>query len=68
MAFALLFCFTMLGGLFDLRTGTSGATLVMVTLLIMTPTVFFAIQRVFDWGDKVYLFIRRHINKRKRSR
>ncbi len=68
MAFALLFCFTMLGGLFDLRTGTSGATLVMVTLLIMTPTVFFAIQRVFDWGDKVYLFIRRHINKRKRRR
>ena len=68
MAFGLLFCFTMLGGLFDLRTGTSRATLVMVTLLIMTPTVFFAIQRVFDWGDKVYLFIRRQLKKRKRKR
>ena len=66
MAFGLVFCFTMLGGLFDLRTGSSGATLVMVTLLIMTPTVFFAIQRVFDWGDKVYLFIRRKLTKRKK--
>ena len=65
MAFALLGCFTLLGGLFDLRTGSAGATLVMVTLLIMTPTVFFAIQRIFDWGDKVYLFIRRKLKKRK---
>ena len=25
----------------------------MMTLLLMTPTVFFAIQRVFDWGEKL---------------
>ena len=67
MAFALLGCFTLLGGLFDLRTGSAGATLVMVTLLIMTPTVFFAIQRIFDWGDRVYLFIRRKLKQRKRK-
>ena len=67
MAFALVFCFTLLGGVFDLRTGSLGAQLVMITLLIMTPTVFFAIQRVFDWGDKVYLFVRRKIKKRKKK-
>ncbi len=63
MAFGLVFCFTLLGSLFDLQAGSMGAKLVMVTLLIMTPTVFFAMQRVFDWGDKVYLFIRRKLHR-----
>ncbi|MBQ7800901.1 MAG: HAD-IC family P-type ATPase [Oscillospiraceae bacterium] len=58
MAAALVVCFTFLGNIFDLRTGTVEANLVMITLLIMTPTVFFAIQRVFDWGDKIYLWVR----------
>ena len=59
MAAGLVVCFTVLGGFFDLRTGSLGAGLVMATLLIMTPTVFFAMQRVFDWGDRVYDWIRR---------
>ena len=25
----------------------------MLTLLLMTPTVFFAMQRLFDWGDRL---------------
>ena len=29
----------------------------MAALVIMTPTVFFAIQRLFDWGDKLYAWI-----------
>jgi cation-transporting ATPase E len=53
MAFGLVFSFTALGGLFDLWTGSPQASLVMVTLLIMTPTVFFAVQRIFDWVDKL---------------
>jgi len=53
MAFALLVCFTLLGNLFDLETGSTATLLVMTVLLIMTPTVFFAIQRIFDWGDKL---------------
>ncbi len=65
MAAALVFCFTLLGSIFDLQTGSMGAKLVMTTLLIMTPTAFFAIQRVFDWGDKVYLFIRKKFFKKK---
>ena len=51
MAFCLFFSFTALGGLFELWTGSQGATLVMVTLLIMTPTVFFAVRRLLDWAD-----------------
>ncbi len=66
MAFGLVFCFTLLGGLFDLQAGSSGAKIVMATLLIMTPTVFFAIQRVFDWGDRVYLRLRRRLRRKKR--
>ena len=27
----------------------------MATLLLMTPTVFFSIQRIFDFGDRVYV-------------
>ncbi len=57
MALGLLLSFTWLGALFDLQTGSAGATLVMVTLLIMTPTVFFAVQRIFDWGDKLVAWI-----------
>ena len=57
MAAGLVICFTFLGSLFDLRTGSTAATLVMATLVIMSPTVFFAIQRIFDWGDKCYAWI-----------
>ena len=58
MAVCLVFSFTALGGLFELWTGSAGATLVMVTLLILTPTVFFALQRVFDWTDKLLVWYR----------
>jgi cation-transporting ATPase E len=53
MAIALVGCFTLLRSFFELQTGSNAVRLVMAVLLIMTPTVFFAIQRVFDWGDKV---------------
>ena len=69
MAFALLVCFTFLGGLFDLRTSLPSVRLVMAVLLIMTPTVFFAIQRVFDWGDRAVAWTRqKYRTKRKKSR
>ena len=54
MSAALVGCFTLLGGIFELHIESTAVLLVMATLLIMTPTVFFAIQRVFDWGDKIY--------------
>ena len=48
MAAGIVLCFTLLGDILDLRTWTDEVRLVMFTLLVMTPTVFFAIQRVFD--------------------
>ena len=62
MAACLLGCFTLLGGLLELRAGSWAIRLVMATLMIMTPTVFFAMQRVFDWGDKIWLRLRSRKN------
>ncbi len=58
MAVLLVVCFTALGTFLELRTGSVSTVLVMVTLLIMTPSVFFANQRIFDWGDRAYAHIR----------
>ena len=52
MASGIVLCFTLLGDILDLRTWTSEVRLVMFTLLVMTPTVFYSIQRVFDWLEK----------------
>ena len=57
MAAGLVISFTLLGGLFDMQVTGPHATLVMITLLIMTPTVFSAIQHLFAWGDKVAVWI-----------
>ncbi len=53
MAVCLVVCFTFLGSLFDLTHGTRQTTVVMVTLLIMTPTVFLVATRIFDAFDKI---------------
>ena len=54
MLVGLVGVFTFLGELFELHAGGTANKLVMMTLLLMTPTVFFAMQRLFDWGDRVY--------------
>ncbi len=59
MLVGLLLCFTVLGQVFELRTGSTETKLLMGTLLLMTPTVFFAMQRLFDWGERVYNRIRK---------
>ena len=51
MAAGLVLCFTWLGSLFELRTSQTSVLLVMATLLLMTPTVFLVIERIFDWGE-----------------
>ena len=65
MALALVVSFTWLGSFFELQASTWDIRLVMATLLIMTPTVFFAIQRVFDWGDRLVLKLRSLRRKKK---
>lgn len=71
MAIGLAGCFAFLPGLFDLQIGSWRTGLVMLTLILMTPTVFFAVQRVCDWSDKVIVAIilklRKRKNKRKKS-
>ena len=66
MAAGLVICFTAFGSFFELQPGDSASNLVMSVLLIMTPTVFFAVQRVFDWGDLVVAAIRRKSRKKKK--
>ena len=39
-----------------------------LALIIMTPTVFFTIQRVFDWGDKWMLKLRKRKRKLRRRK
>ncbi len=62
VALGLLGCFTLLGSFFELQAGDLTTVLVMLTLMIMTPTVFFAVQRCFDWGDKLCLRFRQWRN------
>lgn len=67
MAAGLVICFTALGSFLELRTGSTATALVMATLLIMTPTVFFVMQRLFDWGDRVYAAVIAWRGKRTRD-
>ena len=57
MAAGLFLSFSLLGGLFGMEIVSPQALLVMLTLLIMTPTVFSAIGRLFVWGDTVAAWI-----------
>ena len=58
MAFALVFCFTVLSSFFQLSPSSRESTLIMLTLLLMTPTVFLIVRRVFDLGDKAVARLR----------
>ncbi len=49
----LTFCFTVLRGFLELELHSSQAILVLLTLLVMTPTVFYTLQKLFDFGDKL---------------
>jgi cation-transporting ATPase E len=63
MAVLLMVCFTTLQGTFSLHLDTNAGKLLAGTLLIMTPTVFFFFQRVFDIGDYITHKIRHHKEK-----
>ena len=65
MAAALVFCFSVLAPFFELGGYDPKSGMIMAALIVMTPTVFFAVQRLFDWGDKVYLQIRNWYESRK---
>ena len=62
MAVLLVVCFTTLQGTFSLHLQTNEGKLLMMTLLLMTPTVFFFFQWVFDTGDWLLNKLRRRKN------
>ncbi len=63
MAAGLVACFAFFSNTLELQTQNPATLLVMVTLLIMTPTVFFAVQRVFDWGDRAVAWVARKLKR-----
>ncbi|MGM9578283.1 MAG: cation-translocating P-type ATPase, partial [Evtepia sp.] len=65
MLVSLVVVFTMLGDMFALTAGAVQTKLVMLTLLLMTPTVFFAMQRLFDWGDRLVSLLLRPFRRKK---
>ena len=58
MAALLVIIFLFFRNFFSLHIESKQAILVLITLLLMTPTVFFAVQRVFDWFDRLILKLR----------
>ena len=53
MLLGLIVIFGFLGPIFALHTGSVQTKLVMVTLLLMTPTVYLLMLYAFDYGEKL---------------
>ena len=53
MGMALVCCFTLLGGIFELQVQSKEVLLVLAVLLVALPTVFFIITRSFTLIDKL---------------
>jgi len=49
----LLSCFLFLGGILELQFGNTTALLVLLALLVMCPTIFFVLNRIFAFGDRL---------------
>ena len=54
MLLGLLLVFGFLGPIFELHAGSIQTKLVMVTLLLVTPTVYLLMLYAFDYGEKLY--------------
>ncbi len=55
MAAGLVLSFTVLRGLFELRLSDSRVLLLMAALVLMAPTVYFTLQKLFALGDRLWL-------------
>ncbi len=58
MLVALTVVFLFLGPIFELHSGTLQTKLVMLTLMLMTPTVYLLMLYAFDYGEKLYKKLR----------
>ena len=63
MLVGLLAVFTLLGELFELGAGNMETKLVMLTLLLMTPTVYLIMLRTFDIGETVYRALKKRLRR-----
>ncbi|MBQ6831483.1 MAG: cation-translocating P-type ATPase [Oscillospiraceae bacterium] len=64
MAIALLGSFTLLGAPFELTISDSRSYLVLLSALIMAPTVFYALQRLFEQWDRLWSFLKSKLKKK----
>ena len=63
MLLGLLVVFTVLGDLFALGAGNIQTKLVMITLLLMTPTVYLIMLRAFDYAENAYKAVKRKLKQ-----
>ena len=63
MAVALVICFSVFAPFFELDGYSRESGVILAALLLVTPTVFFAVQWLFDRGDKALLWIRSKAKK-----
>ncbi len=54
MLVGLIVVFSFLGPIFELHSGDLQTKLVMLTLMLMTPTVYLLMLYTFDYGEKLY--------------
>ena len=66
MAAACAFCFLFLGSMFEFVKLDLEMIIVLAAVFLMTPTVFFALQRIFDWGDILYDKLHSRLTLRKK--
>ncbi|MGN0998576.1 MAG: HAD-IC family P-type ATPase [Faecousia sp.] len=64
MAVGLAACFTLFSGFFELRITDGRTLLILLTLLLAVPTVFFAVKKLFDLIDRLIPWIRGKRKKR----
>ncbi len=65
MTICLAACFLLMPGFFELHINGWRIGLVMLVLILMTPTVFFALQRLCDFGDRVIVAVIRKSRRKK---
>jgi len=68
MLAGLLVVFTLLGELFELGAGNQETKLLMLTLLLMTPTVYLIMLRTFDLGEKLCLAVKGKLRRLRHRR
>ena len=67
MAAACCISFLFLGDLFEFVALDLEMVIVLAAVFLMTPTVFFGLQRIFDWGDILFAKRKKASKSHKRS-